>query len=77
MWRVEQLLMKIFDAERLKKIFGRTDTEVAKLQDALQDIEPGVVGPVNLLLACLPQEPFHLVAPVTPTSNIPPGGRRD
>ncbi len=44
--RVEHLLTKVFDADRLKAIFGCTDAEVTKLQDALRDIEPGDVGRV-------------------------------
>ncbi len=42
--RVEHLLERIFDAEKLANIFGRTDTEVAKLQDTLADIDPRVIG---------------------------------
>jgi flagellar motor switch protein FliG len=42
--RVEHLLERTFDQEKLSNIFGRTDTEVAKLQDTLADIDPRVVG---------------------------------
>jgi flagellar motor switch protein FliG len=42
--RVEHLLERIFDAEKLANIFGRTDTEIAKLQDTLADIDPRVIG---------------------------------
>jgi flagellar motor switch protein FliG len=42
--RIEHLLERIFDQERLTNIFGRTDTEVTKLHDTLADIDPRVIG---------------------------------
>jgi flagellar motor switch protein FliG len=63
--RVEHLFTNVFDADRLDGIFGRTDAEVAKLHDALQDIEPGVVG--RVLSREYPQTSALILSQLPPT----------
>ncbi len=63
--RVEHLLTSVFDSERLRTIFGRTDTEVAKLHDALQFIEPGVIG--RVLSREYPQTSALILSQLPPT----------
>ncbi len=79
--RLEHILTKIFDADRLKGIFGRSDAEVAKLQDALQDIEPGVVG--RVLSREYPQTAALILSQLPPTQaaqvllELPQGQRAE